>query len=90
MIARPLSGFAETFSQYVMEVLPGGGSDRPEPDSGAEGVLFVVEGEITVTLAGKSACDEAGRLRVPAAGGSVDAAQPRQNRCPLPLDTQGL
>ena len=32
IIARPLSGFAETFAQYVMEVAPGGGSDRPEPD----------------------------------------------------------
>ncbi|MBN9072498.1 MAG: (S)-ureidoglycine aminohydrolase [Rhizobiales bacterium] len=52
VIARPLSGFAETFSQYVMEVQPGGGSDRPEPDSEAEGVLFVVEGELTVTLPG--------------------------------------
>ena len=29
-----------------MEVQPGGGSDQPEPDAGAEGVLFVVEGEI--------------------------------------------
>jgi len=54
ILARPLSGFAETFSQYVMEVAPGGGSDRPEPDAGAEGVLFVVEGEITVTLDGES------------------------------------
>ncbi len=53
IIARPMSGFAETFSQYVMEVLPGGGSDRAEPDAGAEGALFVVEGEITVTVAGK-------------------------------------
>jgi (S)-ureidoglycine aminohydrolase len=52
IIARPLSGFAETFSQYIMEVAPGGGSDRPEPDPGAEGVLFVVEGSIAVTLAG--------------------------------------
>jgi len=52
VIARPLSGFAETFSQYVMEVQPGGGSDRPEPDADAEGVLFVVEGEITVTVDG--------------------------------------
>jgi (S)-ureidoglycine aminohydrolase len=52
IIARPLSGFTETFAQYVMEVLPGGGSDRPEPDAGAEGVLFVMEGEIVVTLAG--------------------------------------
>jgi (S)-ureidoglycine aminohydrolase len=44
VIARPLSGFAETFSQYIVEVSPRGGSDRPELDPGAEGVLFVVEG----------------------------------------------
>ena len=54
IIARPLSGFAETFSQYIMEVQPGGGSNRPEPDAGAEGVFFVVEGEVTVTISGKS------------------------------------
>ena len=54
IIARPLSGFAETFSQYVMEVAPGGGSDRPEPDAGAQGVLFVTEGEFGLTLAGKT------------------------------------
>jgi (S)-ureidoglycine aminohydrolase len=53
VIARPLSGFAETFSQYIMEVQPGGGSARPELDTGAEGVLFVVEGEIIVSLAGE-------------------------------------
>ena len=33
IIARPLSGFAETFSQYVMEVFPGGGSTRPATGS---------------------------------------------------------
>ncbi|OOQ87081.1 allantoin catabolism protein [Penicillium brasilianum] len=54
VIARPLSGFAETFSQYIMEVQPGGGSDRAELDDGAEGVVFVVEGEVTITLAGES------------------------------------
>ena len=32
VISRPLSGFAETFSQYIMEVAPEGGSDRPELD----------------------------------------------------------
>ncbi|MGB5799353.1 MAG: cupin domain-containing protein, partial [Mesorhizobium sp.] len=53
IIARPLSGFAETFSQYIMEVLPGGGSDRPEPDAGAEGAMLVVEGELTITLDGR-------------------------------------
>ena len=50
VLARPLSGFAETFSQYVMEVAPGGGSDNPEQDPGAEGVLFVVGGEGRLTL----------------------------------------
>ena len=53
VIARPLSGFAETFSQYIMEVSPGGGSDRPELDSGAEGVLFVVEGTVSLTISGE-------------------------------------
>jgi len=52
ILSRPLSGFAETFSQYIVELAPGGGSDRPEPDPQAEGVLFVVEGELTVTLDG--------------------------------------
>jgi (S)-ureidoglycine aminohydrolase len=50
VLARPLSGFAETFSQYVVEVSPGGGSDRPELDPHAEGVLFVVEGALQLTL----------------------------------------
>ena len=50
VIARPLSGFAETFSQYIVEVSPGGGSDKPELDAGAEGVLFVVAGGLTLTL----------------------------------------
>ena len=54
ILARPLSGFAETFSQYVMEVGPGGGSETPEPDAGAEGVLFVVAGEARLTVAGRS------------------------------------
>ncbi len=54
VLARPLSGFAETFSQYIMEVGPGGGSDKPELDAGAEGVFFVVEGELAITLAGKT------------------------------------
>jgi (S)-ureidoglycine aminohydrolase len=54
ILARPLSGFAETFSQYIVEVAPGGGSDRPEPDGGAQAVLFVVEGELTLTISGKS------------------------------------
>ena len=53
IIARPLSGFAETFAQYVMEVGPGGGSSDPEPDPTAQGALFVVEGELQLEVAGK-------------------------------------
>jgi (S)-ureidoglycine aminohydrolase len=52
IIARPLSGFAETFSQYIVEVAPSGGSDAPEPDEDAQAVLFVVDGKATVTIAG--------------------------------------
>ncbi|MGI9351121.1 MAG: bifunctional allantoicase/(S)-ureidoglycine aminohydrolase [Rhizobiaceae bacterium] len=54
ILARPLSGFAETFSQYIMEVEPGGGSDQPEPDQNAEAVLFVAEGELSLTLSGNN------------------------------------
>ena len=50
VLARPLSGFAETFSHYIMQVAPGGGSTRPEPDPEAQGVLFVVGGEVTLRI----------------------------------------
>lgn len=53
IIARPLSGFAETFSQYIVEVAPGGGSERPEPEAGAEGALFVVSGNPAISLDGQ-------------------------------------
>ncbi|MEL6549883.1 MAG: bifunctional allantoicase/(S)-ureidoglycine aminohydrolase [Pseudomonadota bacterium] len=52
VLARPLSGFAETFSQSILEVAPGGGSARPELDPGAEAVLFVLGGEGQLTLHG--------------------------------------
>lgn len=54
VIARPLSGFAETFSHYIMEVMPGGGSERPETDPSAQGVLFVVEGSLSLTVDGEA------------------------------------
>ncbi len=53
ILARPMTGFAETFSQYIMEVQPGGGSEKPEPDDGAEAVLFAFEGGFTLTIDGK-------------------------------------
>ncbi len=52
IIARPLSGFAETFAQYAMEVQPGGGATQPEPDPGAEAAILVVSGQMTLTLDG--------------------------------------
>ncbi|MEM6760044.1 MAG: bifunctional allantoicase/(S)-ureidoglycine aminohydrolase [Pseudomonadota bacterium] len=52
IIARPLSGFAETFSHYIMEVAPGGGSDQPDTDPQAQAVLFVVEGHCDLMVHG--------------------------------------
>jgi (S)-ureidoglycine aminohydrolase len=60
ILSRPLSGFAETFSQYILEVLPGGGSTRPETDRTAQAALFLMDGEITVTLDGKDTILSAG------------------------------
>lgn len=54
VIARPLTGFAETFSQYIVEVESGGGSNRPELDEAAQGVIFIVEGEMDLTIEGVS------------------------------------
>ncbi len=50
VLARPMSGFSETFSQYIGEVVPGGGSDRPETDDGAEAAIFVVQGQVTIQV----------------------------------------
>jgi (S)-ureidoglycine aminohydrolase len=52
IIARPLSGFAETFAQYAVEVAPQGGSTAPDPDAQAEAFLFVAEGEAVLTIEG--------------------------------------
>ncbi len=51
-LARPLSGFAETFSQMIGEIAPGGGSTRPEIDPSAQAVLFVVAGTLSITIDG--------------------------------------
>jgi len=53
ILARPLTGFAETFAQYIVEVMPGGGSDAPEPEEGAQAVLFVLAGHMRVVIDGK-------------------------------------
>ncbi|MGV6849230.1 MAG: bifunctional allantoicase/(S)-ureidoglycine aminohydrolase [Marinibacterium sp.] len=50
ILARPMTGFAETFAQYIVELTAGGGSDRPEPDPGAEGAIFMVDGAMTLSV----------------------------------------
>ncbi|OWU85743.1 hypothetical protein ATO6_02170 [Oceanicola sp. 22II-s10i] len=52
ILARPLTGFAETFAELILEMQPGGGSETPEPDAGVQGVLFVLEGAMTLTVGG--------------------------------------
>jgi len=52
VIARPLSGFSETFAQYILDMPPGGGSDAADPEPGAESVLFVTEGTPVLTIGG--------------------------------------
>lgn len=53
ILARPLSGFAETFAQYFVEVQPGGGSDAPEPDPRIEAAIFVLGGSMNVGTMGE-------------------------------------
>ncbi len=60
VLARPLSGFAETFSQYVVEVSPGGGNTDVEDEADAEAVLFVVDGSMTLNLNGSEHALSAG------------------------------
>ena len=55
VLARPMSGFAETFAQYLMEVEPGGGSWAPEPDPAAEAALFCLAGEVVLEYSGSMA-----------------------------------
>ena len=60
VLARPLSGFAETFSHYIVELSPGGGSSQPETEPRAQAVLFVVDGTVTLTIDGETYVLETG------------------------------
>ena len=50
ILARPMSGFAETFAQYAVELQRGGGSSEPEPDPDAQAVIFVAHGTARLTI----------------------------------------
>ncbi|MFD6700172.1 MULTISPECIES: bifunctional allantoicase/(S)-ureidoglycine aminohydrolase [unclassified Microbacterium] len=52
ILARPTPSSAQTFSQLIVEIAPGGGAAKPEPEAGVEGVVFVTAGELTLTLDG--------------------------------------
>jgi len=50
IIAKPIIGFSTTFSQYIVEVSAGGGSEKPELDPRVQGALFVVEGMLELSV----------------------------------------
>jgi len=52
VLARPMTGFSETFSHYLVELQPGGGSSAPEPDHNAQAVIFVTDGLIELDING--------------------------------------
>ena len=54
VLARPMTGFSESFSHYLMEVEAGGGSDRPDDNSAAQSVLFVTSGALSLDIDGTS------------------------------------
>ncbi len=68
VLARPMTGFSETFSHYLCDVAPGGGSDKPETDNTAQTALFVTEGQLLLTLEGKEHQLEAGGFAFVPAG----------------------
>ncbi|GAB4098254.1 bifunctional allantoicase/(S)-ureidoglycine aminohydrolase [Sinomonas halotolerans] len=68
IIARPISGFATTFSQLIVEIGPGGGAPKAEFEAGVEGVVFVVRGTVNLTLNGEAHTLEEGGYAYLAAG----------------------
>ena len=54
VLARPLTGFAETFSQYVVELAEGGGCDRPEDDPEIQSAIFVTGGDMQLVIDGET------------------------------------
>lgn len=50
ILARPLTGFAESFAQYAVEIAPEGGSEAPEPDRQAQAALFIAQGALRLGL----------------------------------------
>ena len=91
IIARPIAGFATTFSQLIVEVAPGGGSDKPEVEAGVEGVIFLTKGELTPDARRRDPPPGGRRLRLSRRRRGLEGLQRfRGRRCQLPVDPQGL
>jgi len=52
VLARPLTGFVETFSHYIVELESQGGSDQPETNKAAQAGLFCTSGALSLTIDG--------------------------------------
>jgi (S)-ureidoglycine aminohydrolase len=74
ILARPIAGFSTTFSQLIVEVAPGGGSDSPEPEPGVESVLFLTGGRLTISVEGSTHELEPGAYAYLAAGSAWTVA----------------
>tara|TARA_B110000977_G_C11037545_1_gene477683 strand:- start:470 stop:1288 length:819 start_codon:yes stop_codon:yes gene_type:complete len=82
VLARPMTGFSESFSHYLMEVGPGGGSQRPDDDDAAQSVLFVVGGMIELTINGNShSLDSGGYAYIPAGSAWQISNETSDNAC---------
>lgn len=70
VLARPMTGFSETFSHYIGEVASRGGSTRPDKATGVQSVIFVVEGAVALTIDGKDhTLETGGYAYIPAGAG---------------------
>jgi len=54
VLASPIGGFCQTFSHYLVEVQPGGGSEVPETEEGVQSTLFVTAGNLTISVNGET------------------------------------
>ncbi|MCW4466348.1 bifunctional allantoicase/(S)-ureidoglycine aminohydrolase [Glutamicibacter sp. MNS18] len=54
VLNRPVAGGPTTFAQSIVEVGPGGGSQKPEPQEEVAGFIFVVAGELSLDIEGES------------------------------------
>jgi len=54
VLASPIGGFCQTFSHYLVEVEPGGGSKTPETEEGVQSALLVTAGNLTLVVNGET------------------------------------